>query len=133
EENRLYLFCKLTDLIEIYDLSGNLIRRLHGPDGFYPNVKQKKWADGASTVSTRESRDAYFEPCVVEDMVFVIYSGAEYENRETKTILVFDKDGNPLKQFKLSENIFTFAADEKSKMIYVSTMEDFEIKRFAYE
>ena len=38
-KDHIFLFYMQTDLIEIYDLAGNLERRLHGPDYFYPAVR----------------------------------------------------------------------------------------------
>ncbi|MCD8179684.1 MAG: TolB-like 6-bladed beta-propeller domain-containing protein [Tannerellaceae bacterium] len=130
--SRFYSFCKTSDLIEVFDTSGNLLKRLHGPDHFFPKVKQQSLGGDLVRASIKDSQDAYFEPYIIGDEVMVIYSGTS-ALESTNRLLVFDDFGNPVKYFLLDENILTFAADERTKTIYVVTFEGMEIKKFAYE
>ncbi|MCD8041576.1 MAG: TolB-like 6-bladed beta-propeller domain-containing protein [Tannerellaceae bacterium] len=129
---RFYSFCKTSDLVEVFDTSGNLIKRWHGPDQFFPKVKQQSLGGTLVRASIEGSRDAYFEPSAMGDQVIAIYSGTSaLENRNW--LFVFDASGNPVKYFQLDEKVFTFAVDETNTTIYVVTFEDFEIKKFRYE
>ncbi|MCD8179686.1 MAG: TolB-like 6-bladed beta-propeller domain-containing protein [Tannerellaceae bacterium] len=128
---RFYSFCKTSDLVEVFDTSGNLIKRRHGPDQFFPKVKQQSLGGTLVRASIEGSRDAYFQPSAMGNQIIVLYSGTSLDSRNR--LLVFDASGNPVKYFQLDENILTFAVDETNTTIYVVTFEDFEIKKFRYE
>lgn len=119
EENRVFVFCKRTDLIECYDTDMNLIKRIHGPEHFFPEVHQA--GDRIETNKGTE-RDAYSFPLSVGKKVFVLYSGKVFnpQNHDylKDKILVFDWNGNPQQYYQLDIPIFDFAVDEKSRIIY---------------
>lgn len=119
EENRVFVSCKRTDLIECYDTDMNLIKRIHGPEHFFPEVHQV--GDRIETNKGTE-RDAYSFPLSVGKKVFVLYSGKVFnpQNHDylKDKILVFDWNGNPQQYYQLDIPIFDFAVDEKSRIIY---------------
>ncbi len=52
---------KQTDLIELYDIYGNLKKRIQGPDLFFPVIKQTIQDESVHVNSVSgQSRDAYF-------------------------------------------------------------------------
>jgi hypothetical protein len=135
--DRIYLFCLATDLLEIYDLEGRLIKRVHGPDHFFPIVQEKRSGDMIKVTSKMYiSRDAFLNPVLVDDEIFVLYSGTYFdpESRNLKDqILVYDKEGKPLRRYKLSEKIYHFAIDEENDIIYgLSDFPEFHLLRFRY-
>lgn len=123
---RIWLFYLLTDLIEIYDLEGHLIKRMHGPGGFFPAIKEVALADGMQKVSSvrGETRDAYFCPMLSGDKVYVLYSGRTFLPEQglsaylLNDLLVFDWDGCPYKHYKLTVPIFSFAIDAVRGELY---------------
>lgn len=119
EENRVFVSYKRTDLIECYDTDMNLIKRIHGPEHFFPEIHQV--GDRIKTNKGAE-RDAYSFPLSVGKKVFVLYSGKVFNPRNhdylKDKILVFDWNGNPLQYYQLDTPIFDFAVDEKSRIIY---------------
>ena len=122
-KQRIFMSYKQTDLIEIYDLEGRLIKRMHGPDHFTPFVKQVNVGD-RSMVRTQsgKARDAYFVPQCVGDEFFVIYSGKVYD-REVPSylsdkIFVFDHEGNPKRIYELDMPFYSFAVDPVNRVIY---------------
>ena len=128
---------KRTDLIEIYDSDARLLKRLQGPDGFFPAIKQQ--AVGEQIVfkeSANESRDAYFHPCVHNGQLWVLYSGKYFGKSETpiylnNRILVFDAQGVPQKQYVLDIPIFAFTINESRNTIYgITEHPEMEIVEF---
>ena len=73
----IWLFYKLTDLIEIYTYDGRLVKRMHGPDRFFPAVSERSFGEGLQGVASvsGETRDAYFCPFYSEGRMYVLYSG----------------------------------------------------------
>jgi hypothetical protein len=126
QQNRIYLFGMNTDLIEIYDLQGKCIKSLHGPEHFFPAVREKNAGNGYSkAVAGTGSKFAYINPLVIDDEIYVAYSGNLLKRDEEITpinhILVFDKDGNPVRRYELSEPIARFAIDTKTNDIYATS------------
>ena len=138
DKQHIILTYKRTDLIEIYDLNGNLTSRTQGPDLFFPALQQKMDGEHIRVVSDAEKNmDAYFNPFIYKDEIFVLYSGLEFDGKKANYLLdrmiVFNLSGNPIRQYKLSEPIFNFTIDPKSKMIYgISDNPEFHIVRFCY-
>lgn len=134
-EQLIYLFYMQTDLIEIYDCAGQLRKRIHGPEQFFPHVKEQNLQGGFSKVSPvyGESREAYYNPMVVNNEIYVFYSGAFYERKPAPltTILVFDLNGRPLRRYHLSEPIIAFTVDPVTKDIYATSDDpEYHIIRF---
>ena len=121
---RIYLFGMNTDLIEIYDFQGMLIKRIHGPEQLFPQVKEILSNDGRR-ISTSKSKCAFFCPIIVDNEIFVAYSGKPQEiNNEVATIqhiFVFDMDCNPIRRYELSKPIVSFTVDTEMKNIYATS------------
>ena len=136
KHKRIYLFGMNTDLIEIYDFNGELIKRLHGPEQFFPQIKTASLGDGYFKMAYNDdSRFAFSSPIVIDDEIYVSYSGnSQKENEEIsqiKHILVFDKDCNPVRGYELSKSIVSFTIDPIKKHIYAtSNIPDFHIVVF---
>ena len=135
-KDHIFLFYMQTDLIEIYDLAGNLEQRLHGPDYFYPAVNQVSQGDVLRVSSVDgESRDGYFSPVVVNDKVYVLYSGEYYDRNKgsslQKNLFVFDNEGTPVKRYLLNTPIYNFTIDSKENFLYgLSNDPEFHVVRY---
>ena len=138
KEQKLFMTHKQTDLIDVYSLDGKLINRMHGPDAFFPVVKQVQNGNYISVRSQAgRSRDAYFRPKNAGDEVFVRYSGRVFEpdthDYLNNTIFVFNWDGEPLRVYKLDKPIFSFDVDYKNRVIYaLSDRPDFNVIKYSY-
>lgn len=123
DKNGIFLFYKQTDLIELYDIYGNLKKRIQGPDLFFPVIKQTIQDESVHVNSVSgQSRDAYFSPLSINGRVYVLYSGI-YFNRENHKYLkdqlfVFDDKGNPLQRYTLDSPIFTFTINPTTNKLY---------------
>jgi hypothetical protein len=130
---RIYLFGMNTDLIEIYDFSGNFIKKVHGPEQFFPQLKEIHLGNNHSNIATSDdSRFAFSNPVFVGDEIYVSYSGKHQGRNEevapVNYILVFDKDCNPARGYELPESIVAFAVDPKTRSIYAtSNIPDFYV------
>jgi hypothetical protein len=138
KKNRLLMSYKQTDLIDIYDLEGNLIKRLHGPEQFYPAVKQEQNGEQIKVrAQSGKSRHAYFTPRNAGEEVFILYSGKVFDKERPSylmnNIFVFDWDGNPIRRYELDNPCFSFDVDPKNKTIYtLSDNPDFHITKYNY-
>lgn len=135
---RIFVSHKQTDLIEIYDFDGKLLHRKHGPDHFFPVVKQTSDGDMVKVRSNPgTSRDGYFSPKYAGEEVFVLYSGVVFNGSnamyQIDQIYVFDWEGTPLKIYKLDQPIFNFDVDVKNRVIYgLSAEPEFHVIAFKY-
>jgi len=122
---RIYLFGMVTDLIEMYDFQGILIKRLHGPERFFPQVKENRTTDGYAGISANNSKFAYFHPIIVDDEIYVSYSGnhpvINEEVPRINQIFVFDLECNPVRRYELSKSIASFTVDLDTKHIYATS------------
>jgi hypothetical protein len=114
---------KRTDLIEFYDPNGLLLKRIHGPDHFFPVLTQTN-RDNMTGIRSIEgkTRDGYFSPFATKNELYILYSG-KYFNRENNMylnnqIFTFDWEGNPQNNYLLDVPIFNFVVDEKRNKIY---------------
>ena len=129
---RIYLFGMNTDLIEMYDFKGQLIKKMHGPELFFPQIKEITNGEYSKAVKSDDFRFAYCNPIVIEDEIYVSYSGniqkKDEEFAPINQILVFDKDCNPIRRYTLSKPIIMFSVDPKTKYIYsTSNIPDYHV------
>jgi len=116
-----------TDLIEIYDTNGELKTRMHGPDHFFPTLKQKGSGDRIG-VSPQygKTRDAFVCPVCFQDEVWLLYSGKVYDPKVPQfyldtCILVFNMKGEFIRKYNLDIPIFSFTIDSINHKIYALT------------
>ena len=69
---------------------------------------------------TKESIHGFIEVCSAPKYLYALYSaGKIYEvQRKSKTIFVFDWDGNPIKELLLDMDVFHIAVNEKDKRLF---------------
>jgi hypothetical protein len=127
---------KLTDLIEIYDTSFQLKKRIQGPDIFFPITNEVNNNGDISAGSINgKTKEAYGRPVATESEIWVLYSGnimGEKTNGYLKDkLFVFDWEGNPLRYYQLDIPVFRFDIDYDRHTIYAITdIPDFHIVNF---
>lgn len=127
-----------TDLIDIYDKNGNLKKRIHGPESFFPHFKEYKDGNVITTQPVKgKYKDAFYSPTSVGDDFFVLYNGKSLEeegyNLLAKQIFVFSWDGVPKKRYLLDQGVSRIAVDEINKKIYgISDDPEYHIVEFSY-
>lgn len=137
--DKVAVFYYWTDLLEIYDKSGKLETRIHGPEHFYPHFQG--YNDGGMIYSKTipgKSRDAYYSPVSVGEQLFVLFNGKDPDQKNytilADRILVFGWDGTPQKIYELDRGISHMDIDEKNKKIYgISDDPEYQIIEFSYD
>lgn len=108
---------RYTDMIEIYDMEGNLKYALQGPEKFDIEFSPA----GKSMRKTKETRKAFVNSYVTEKYIYLLYSGCKRteENWPYGTeIFVFSWNGKPIKKYTLGQPVYAFAVDEENQKIY---------------
>lgn len=110
----------MTDIIEIIDAEGNVVKHLRGPE----NVD----CDGG--------KDAFFSPKNAGESFFVLYNGRSRtekgHNSSCDKLLSFSWDGTPECVYTLDDPIFTYFVDmEKGKIYGVSTTPEYHIVEYS--
>lgn len=134
--NRIFVSHFLTDIIEIFDLNGTLIKRFQGPDFFYPDVNEKHIGKSSYVSPKRGSKDAYMNPVRAGNEVFVQYIGKAFtpDNPHLyNKIFVFNWDGVPQKQYILDMPTPFFDVDYKNRIIYgIAINPDYVLVKYKY-
>lgn len=123
KKDKICIAYMLSDLIEIYDVNGQLLKRIQGPDHFFPDLSSKE-TDAIQQVKHNKdkTRDAYFSPVAYRNEIYVLYSGRFYDpdNHDMKSdqIFVFDWEGNPQRCYKLTSPVYAFTIDQQNGILY---------------
>ncbi len=138
-DKSIFIAYKNTDLIEVYDNEGVLKTRKHGPEHFF---SIKKETNQNETISVRsiegKTRDAYFSPVAFEDEIWTVYDGKYFDRTDENSflcnhIIVFDWDGNPIRQYITDIPFYSLAVDRINNIIYGVTLNpEFSIVKFTY-
>jgi hypothetical protein len=109
-----------SDYIDVYDSLGNLQHRVHGPDIFDPAVRTMSKFGGKMIINDQGSHFAYTSPKMKDDSLLVLYQGLDgpvgpyHENK----LFLFNQKLEPKVLFKLTQPIFLFDIDWKTKTLY---------------
>lgn len=123
-------------LITIYDLDGNIIRNIWGPETVYPSFSIRSEDSGnisSGPVGWDNPTDTYFCIRAYEGNIFALYRG-RYEKWENGAVLILDKEGEPVMAIALPERINRFDIDPDKGIIYgIDSNYDLRMFRYAPE
>ncbi len=124
--DRILLDYYTCDILDLYDTSGILIRRIQGPDIFSPDYVSESVAGGKGTMTgpTKKAKDGYSAPAIMGDnYIFVLYDGelASKDDEHQNKLFQFDKNLNPMINYDLDIPILSFDVDLKTRTIYALT------------
>lgn len=114
---KIVLSYRYTDIIEIFNLKGEIKHTLHGPECFDIMLRPIK----NRMKKSKKTKKAFVSTYTTEKNIYLLYSGSKRneENWSYGTqLFVYSWDGIPLKRYFLNEPIYTFAIDETNKMMY---------------
>lgn len=137
-KDRIAVCYAMTDLIEIYDLEGNLLKRMHGPEQFFCHLKEyHKGQVVTSLMDGDRNRDAYFSPVSTGDRLYVLYDGenvnAPGHDALCDYIFSFTWEGVPDVAYTLDDPVFKFTVDGRNRKIYgISTKPEYHIVEYSY-
>jgi|GEM_PF-3176737 len=110
-----------TDFIDIYDTTGTLIKRAHGPDGFDPDLKSVHTMGAVSTGPTKKAVHGYTGKVRMKDnSLYVLYDGkpVSIEDYHTNKLFNFNDALVPQTAYELDAGIFGFDIDWSKNIIY---------------
>lgn len=132
---------KNTDLLEIYDLEGNLIKRKQGPEQFFPSVQEQDVPNGKMVFGKEDAKGAYFSPIVVGEEIWITYLGKNLVPKDRHSldhllsdkIFVFNQSLDPLRIISLDIPVYGLAVNSENRTIYaLSIRPDFVAVKFKY-
>lgn len=132
-------FCyNYTDLIDIYDAEGKLIKELYGPEQFYSKFVEFHEGDIVGSKGTPETfRDAFYVPLGTSEHFYVLYMGNYVRVPDYKFlgkhVFVFDWEGNPKTHYQLDQGVSYITVDEANRVIYgISDDPEYHLVSFKY-
>ena len=137
-KDRIAVCYSMTDLIDIYNVNGELLHRIHGPEQFFARFNEVR--DGEVITSAPEknvNRDAYFSPCSDGEKLFVLYDGDYVDSPDNdgscSYLMAFSWDGEPEAQYHLSDPIIACTIDHVHKKVYgISMIPEFHVVEYSF-
>lgn len=137
-KNKIAITHYFTDLISVYNDSGELEKQLRGPDHFASVFKEFRDGDIiGSKAEPKTYRDAFYSPVSVDDKLFVLYNGKKLNetgyNILCKELFVFGWNGSLESHYTLDQGVSSIAVDSQNRKIYgISDDPEYHIVEFAY-
>src|SRR5690606_5385157 len=95
-----------TDIIDLLDINGNLIKRVQGPDVFETNYRKEFIGEGWMLLPEKGTRIAYISNAKMKnDNLYILYKGIfeDPNDYHAKTLLHFNKKLELQQAYKLNE------------------------------
>jgi hypothetical protein len=109
-----------SDIIDIYDREGNLIKRFHGPLNVTPiyNVVTNNGVP-IMAVDIEKAIWGYINVSLTENFIYARFTGEKFKERaDGKYIHVYDYNGKFLKCFKFDRNVFEAVFDPETRRFF---------------
>lgn len=139
-KNGFVLAYEYTDLLEFYDSTATLIRRLHGPDRFFPVFELKQ--RGNYPVMKRlynKTKYAYpVKPVGGKEMICFLYADGKTvpkgddEADHFNKVIFTDWNGSPLALYELDKKIISIAVDWTARKIYGLNRNEAKVFAFSF-
>jgi len=122
DKQKLILAGRYTDQFELLDLVNGAYKKVRGPVGFAPQLSPFEDNTG-NTVATPDNETLYgfLKGHATKQFFYLLFSGDPVKSARRfygNKILVFDWDGNPVKQIRLKRDIVNFTVSSDDKMLY---------------
>jgi hypothetical protein len=125
DQQRFLVSYLYSDVLELYNKNGDLLKALHGPDHFDPEPLDQV-AGSISFTYNNHTKLSYLNSQVTSKYIYCLYSGQTVDNLYANTgkyLFVFDIKGNAVKAFKLTERIYAFGVDKDNSKLYAVSMQ----------
>lgn len=118
-------FSSNIDFIEITDNKISPINLLRLENPLYDALTEGN-GTAFRAIPSREAITGYIDLCSTSEYVYALHSSKKlYENwRKSTEILIFDWEGNPIKQYILDKEAYHIAVNERLNRIYVTIEND---------
>ncbi|WP_099464503.1 MULTISPECIES: BF3164 family lipoprotein [Parabacteroides] len=127
DHSKIVLAGRYMDLIEIYNIDGDLLKILKGPEKeFNFKFDIERSIKQSVLVKSPETKRAYLSIKTTSDKIYALYSGKNKKDKEhysySKILYVFSLDGSLLLKYLLDTPIIDFVIDEKRNKIYATSI-----------
>lgn len=121
QKNRIIKNYFTTDIIDLYDTTGSLIRRIQGPDNFDPSFYRE--IDGRMEFLrfTENSKLGYCAvPQIEKGGYYLLYSGKKVDKSISSgtNLFYFNSRLHPEIVYQLNIPVFSFQVDENNNILY---------------
>lgn len=122
--DKIVLAHRLSDQIEIFDLTSHKSITVKGPENYKAEFLSFQSNDGKDLITRNEkSRYAFTQVMSTDKFIYVLYSGNNMSDQNidyAKSIFVYDWNGKPIKRLNLGRYVtgFTVSGDDKSVYAY---------------
>ncbi|MFV0503591.1 MAG: BF3164 family lipoprotein [Lachnospirales bacterium] len=127
--NTVVVACSDVDILEVYDITKNSFKRIHGPEGI--KIRAKKVDVGMGTMIRTEPRFLAYGDIITHDQGFFVgYTGFKpikngrraLEESFPRNVFSFSWDGIPKTKYVFNNPLFSFDLDKDNKKLYAITM-----------
>lgn len=114
---------RYTDILEVYDASGNIKWARQGPAHFDIEFRPGRYG----MAKTKKTQKAYVNTYVTAENIYLLYSGCHKAEKNWSygtEIFAISWQGEPLKKLVLPAAIYAFAIDEANHLLYAYNVEN---------
>ncbi len=122
---KIALSYRYTDLLEIYDINGNLIHAIHGPNNFDVEFNAVSKNGHDIMAKNRRTIKAFVSSFVTNEHIYLLFSGRKRNEAEWpygRNIFVYSWDGEPQKSLYIDFPIYSFCVDNSEQIVYSYSM-----------
>lgn len=123
DKKKIVLACRYADQFELFDLTNGEHKKISGPVGFSPRLAPFRNNSGV-TVATpdEETRYGFLKGHVTDKFFYLLFSGYHFRSAHQffgNKILVYDWEGNPVRQINVKNDIVDFSVTSDDKTLYM--------------
>lgn len=123
DKQKVLLAGRYSDQFELLSLADGKYKRGHGPTGFAPQLASFRDNSGERGARPDEgTRYGFLKGHVTDRFFYLLFSGRYFRSAHQffgNKILVYDWEGNPIKQINLKNDIIDFAVSSDDKTLYM--------------
>jgi hypothetical protein len=136
KSNEIYVATLYGSIVEKYNLNGDLISTLYGPEPFFPQYDIIPAGQSYTMTPNKKTRFGYFDICYNEkiDRLFLLYSGRNFFDKENlgNIVYVLNENDEISEHIELDKNIFEIEITEDGSTIFGLT-ENGVVLKFQYK
>ena len=112
---------RYTDVIEIFDVKGEINKTIKGPIGFDAEFDVEEAPGYYYMGKNEKTRKAFVNGTVSNKFIYMLYSGYLRNEKNWsygQSIYVYDWDGNPVKKIILDRPVYSIGISEDDRKLY---------------
>lgn len=115
-----------TDYLDVFDIDGNLEKRIKGPGNFEAEFEGRSIGEGRSVFPGKKAHRAYSSNAKMNDSTLVLYNGNSVKNSDyhADKLFLLDEEFLPKTIYTLNQPIFTFDIDWSKGFLYGLSHQD---------